>query len=94
VARRLLDTAPMSFNQPEVTIHSMRLTVHFDREADGRWIASVPELPGVHVYGATREAALSKAVALSYSVLADEVEHGERDARSVLNITFETPEAA
>jgi predicted RNase H-like HicB family nuclease len=72
----------------------MRLSVHFDREADGRWIATVPELPGVHVYGPTRDAALSKAVALSYSVLADEVEHGERDARTLLTLTFETPEAA
>jgi hypothetical protein len=48
----------------------------------------------VHVYGATREEALSKAVALSYSVLADEVENGERDARTVLTLTFETSEAA
>jgi len=72
----------------------MRLTVHFDRETDDRWIATVPELPGVHVYGATRDAALSSAVALSYAVLADEVEHGERDARTLLTLTFETPAAA
>jgi predicted RNase H-like HicB family nuclease len=72
----------------------MRLTARFDQESDGRCIATVPELPGVHVYGATREAVLSKAVALAYSVLADEVEHGERDARTLLTLTFETPEAA
>ena len=84
----------MSPTRPEATIIPMRLTVQFDRETDGRWIASVPELSGVHVYGATRDEALSKAVALSYSVLADEVEHGERDARTVLTLTFETSEAA
>ena len=75
-------------------LEGMQLTVQFDREVDGRWIASVPELPGVHVYGDTRDAALSKAVALSYSVLADEIEHGERDARTLLQVTFDTPAAA
>ncbi len=84
----------MSPAPAEATILPMRLTVQFDQETDGRWIATVLELPGVHVYAASRDAALSKAVALAYSVLADEVEHGERDARSVLTLTFETPEAA
>jgi hypothetical protein len=27
----------------------MTLTVAFDRERDGRWIASVQDLPGAHV---------------------------------------------
>lgn len=27
------------------------LTVEFAREMDGRWIADVPEIPGVMVYG-------------------------------------------
>lgn len=72
----------------------MRLTVELDREADGRWIASVPELRGVHVYAATRDAALTKALALSYGVLADEIEHGEQDAQTLMNLVFETHEAA
>ncbi len=29
------------------------LTIEIDREQDGRWIAEVPELPGVLAYGAT-----------------------------------------
>lgn len=72
----------------------MKLTVQFDRETDGRWIASVPELAGVHVYGGTREQALSKVLSLAYTVLADEVEHGERDAATLLSVTFDTSEAA
>jgi predicted RNase H-like HicB family nuclease len=72
----------------------VKLTVEFDREVDGRWIASVPELPGVHVYADTREGALGKVLALAYSVLADEVEHGERDPRTLLNVEFDTREAA
>lgn len=37
----------------------------FDREADGRWIAEVIDLPGVLVYGDSREDAMRKAAALA-----------------------------
>jgi predicted RNase H-like HicB family nuclease len=73
---------------------AMKLPVQFDREMDGRWIAEVPELPGVMVYGESREAALAKVLSLAYTVLADEVQHGERDAQSLLSVTFDTREAA
>lgn len=52
------------------------LTVEFDREEDGRWIAEVPELPGVLAYGTTRQAALRKIYATALRTLADKVEHG------------------
>jgi predicted RNase H-like HicB family nuclease len=55
----------------------MNLTVHLDREDDGRWIAEVPELPGVLVYGTTRDDAMMRAKVLSLRVLADRIEHGE-----------------
>jgi predicted RNase H-like HicB family nuclease len=55
----------------------MQLTVHIDHEDDGRWIAEVPDLPGVLVYGVTQEDALAKVKALSLRVLADRIEHGE-----------------
>jgi predicted RNase H-like HicB family nuclease len=55
----------------------MRLTLEIDREADGRWIADVADLPGVMVYGATRDAAVAAAQALALRVLADRLEHGE-----------------
>ena len=51
--------------------------VETEREADGRWIAAVPELPGVLAYGPTREEAIRKAQALSLHVLAERLEHGE-----------------
>ena len=51
--------------------------VETEQETDGRWIAEVPELPGVLTYGATREEAIRKAQALSLRVLADRLEHGE-----------------
>jgi predicted RNase H-like HicB family nuclease len=55
----------------------MCLTVVLDREADGRWIAEVPELPGVQVYGQTEIDAVTKARTLCLRVLADRLENGE-----------------
>lgn len=51
--------------------------IETEQETDGRWIAEVPELPGVLVYGITREEAVRKAQALSLRVLAERLEHGE-----------------
>jgi predicted RNase H-like HicB family nuclease len=62
------------------------LTITFDREEDGRIIASVDDLPGVHVYGETRYEAARKAVALAVEVLLDQVEHGERPPLTSLEI--------
>ena len=44
---------------------------------DGRWIADVPDLPGVMAYGQTREDAISRVQALALRVLADRLDHGE-----------------
>jgi predicted RNase H-like HicB family nuclease len=51
--------------------------VEVERETDGRWIAEVPDLPGVLAYGASREEAVTRAQALSLRVLAERLEHGE-----------------
>jgi predicted RNase H-like HicB family nuclease len=51
--------------------------VEVEPEVDGRWIAEVPELPGVLAYGPTREQAVRKAQALSLRVLAERSKQGE-----------------
>jgi predicted RNase H-like HicB family nuclease len=51
--------------------------VETEQESDGRWIAEVPELPGVLAYGKSREEAIRLAQALSLRVLADRLEHNE-----------------
>jgi predicted RNase H-like HicB family nuclease len=56
---------------------SFNLKVEFSREDDGRWIADIPALPGVTVYGRTRKQALVSAEALALRVIADRLEHGE-----------------
>ena len=55
----------------------MNLTFDTEREADGRWIAEVPQLPGVMAYGASEGEAMAKAEALALRVLADRIDHGE-----------------
>src|SRR5262249_46223976 len=56
---------------------SMSLKVNVDREEDGRWIAEIPDLPGVLVYCETQDDALARVKAISLRVLADRIEHGE-----------------
>ena len=53
------------------------MRIETDREEDGRWIAEVPDLPGVIVYGDNKEDAILKVKALALRVLADRIEHGE-----------------
>ena len=55
----------------------MQLTIRLPRETDGRWIADIPELPGVTVYGVTPEDATLMAKALALRVIAEEIEHRE-----------------
>ena len=43
----------------------MDLILEFEQETDGRWIAEIPELPGVLAYGMTRMQAGEKATALA-----------------------------
>ena len=55
----------------------MRFRVDVDREDDGRWLAEVPELPGVLAYGASAAEAQARVQALALRVVADRLEHGE-----------------
>jgi predicted RNase H-like HicB family nuclease len=53
------------------------LTIAIEQEDDGRWLAEVPELPGVLTYGQTRQQAIERVQVLSLRVLADRLDHGE-----------------
>jgi predicted RNase H-like HicB family nuclease len=52
-------------------IKGYNMKIENDREEDGRWIAGVPDLPGVLAYGKTREEAIVKVEALALQVIAD-----------------------
>jgi len=55
----------------------MQFQIEVEREDDGRFIAKIVALPGVLVYGATREEAVSRVEALALRVVADKLEYGE-----------------
>lgn len=52
-------------------------TIEFEREGDGRWIAEIPQLPGVLAYGGTRSEATRNVRAVALRTLADRVEQGK-----------------
>ena len=68
-------------------LRSMNLTVEFEREEDGRWLAEIADLPGVMVYGQTREEAAARVQALALRVIADRLEHGEA-APDMIRLSF------
>jgi predicted RNase H-like HicB family nuclease len=55
----------------------MNYSIDAEQEDDGRWIAEVPELPGVLAYGSTKEEAQARAQVLALRVIAERLEHGE-----------------
>ncbi len=53
------------------------LSIEYHREADGRWLADIPALPGVTAYGRTKKQATAAVEALALRLIADRLEHGE-----------------
>ncbi|HUX11177.1 MAG TPA: type II toxin-antitoxin system HicB family antitoxin [Terriglobia bacterium] len=61
----------------------MRFKIETDRETDGRWIAEIPNLPGVMAYGKTKSEAVAKVQALALRVLADRLENSQKPPKEV-----------
>ena len=61
----------------------MNFSIEHEREEDGRWLAEVPELPGVLAYGATADEAMAKAEVLALRVLAERLEQNEAKPQSI-----------
>ena len=55
----------------------MNFSIEREQEEDGRWLAEVPELPGVLAYGTSPEEAMARAEVLALRVIAERIEHGE-----------------
>jgi len=53
-------------------------TIETEKEADGRWIAEIIELPGVLAYGKTKQQAQAKVEALAFRVLAEEIDEDKQ----------------
>lgn len=69
----------------------MNVTLECEQEVDGRWIAEVPELPGVLAYGSCFADAMAKAEVLALRVIADRLENGESEP---VNIRLSLPLSA
>ena len=69
----------------------MNFSLECEQEQDGRWLAEVPELPGVLAYGSSADEAMAKAEVLALRVLAEQLEHGEARA---IDIRITLPVAA
>ena len=57
--------------------------IEFEQEADGRWLADIPSLPGVMAYGKTREDAEVNVTALALRVLADRTEEVRKPPKAI-----------
>ncbi len=65
----------------------MVLKIELERENDGRWLAEVPDLPGVLCYGPDRDQAVARVQALALRVIAERLENREAPAE-FLNVAF------
>ena len=65
----------------------MTFSIEIEREADGRWLAEVSDLPGVLAYGSSEQEAKARVQALALRVVADRLEHGEASS-DFTTITF------
>lgn len=61
----------------------MDYTIEYEKEVDGRWLAEVPQLPGVLAYGVSCDEAMRKAEALALRVLAERLEQNESKAVAI-----------
>jgi predicted RNase H-like HicB family nuclease len=66
----------------------MNFSIELERDADGRWLAEVVDLPGVMAYGKTRSEALAAVEALALRVVAERLEQGETMPEK-LSVTFQ-----
>lgn len=61
----------------EDDMSNKKLVIDTEREEDGRWIATIEELPGVMCYGETEEMAIKDVRVLALRVIAGRLENNE-----------------
>jgi len=76
---------------PRTTPKPVKFRVAQEKETDGRWIAEIPQLPGVLAYGDTRAQACARVQALALRVVVDRLEHGEAGPARIAKHTGLTP---
>jgi len=66
---------------------SVVFRIELEREADGRWIAEVVELPGLLAYGESQDDAIARVKALALCIVAGRLEN-EEAGREYLSTSF------
>jgi len=61
----------------------MNFNIECEEEVDGRWIAEIPQLPGVLCYGKTAEEAMAKVEVVALRAMAERLEHSESRAIAI-----------
>jgi predicted RNase H-like HicB family nuclease len=81
----------MTKRKPPANDRTRHVLFNFEvaREADGRWMAEIPEVPGAMAYGLSEEEAKAKAYALALYAIADDVENSKDipESISILNVS-------
>ena len=62
---------------------SQSFLIEYEQEADGRWLAEVPSLPGVMAYGTTKNDAEVEVTALALRVIADRTQEMRKPPKSI-----------
>ena len=60
------------------------LNIQFEQEPDGRWLADIPELPGIMAYGRTKDDARVNVIVLTLRVIAERTEESRKAPQSIL----------
>jgi predicted RNase H-like HicB family nuclease len=68
---------------PRTPDNNESFRIVYEREDDGRWLAEVPELPGVMAYGKTKPEAEVAVTALALRVIADRTEQVKKPPKSI-----------
>jgi predicted RNase H-like HicB family nuclease len=62
---------------------SQSFSIEYEQETDGRWLAEVPDLPGVMAYGTTKQDAEVEVTALALRVIADRTQQVRKPPKSI-----------
>jgi len=79
----LAETGDVMATVPQPPEGSESFRILFEQEADERWLAEVPELPGVMAYGKTKKDAEIAVTALALRVIADRTEQVRKPPKSI-----------
>jgi predicted RNase H-like HicB family nuclease len=74
--------------QSAVGVETVNLQIETELETDGRWIARIPDMPGVLAYGSNRATAVAAVQSLALRVLADRIQTKPVTSLTTVSVSF------